>query len=211
MATDRALTYEYWRRFSGHVVVDVGGPEGEQRGPSDTDHGLREDQYHHVRTIAEAAAQVAYLSGVHLLCPLRPQSAHIIAQRRVAAESAGDSVRLRQQVGQHEHHGADALHARAEADPRRNAPTSAEVADEDGGAEGAELDRGDDEPRRRAADLEALLDRRDDAADVAGDEGAGDDGEDAAEEGEALDVEAALQVRAVHGDGVVGRLRDVTV
>ena len=115
---------------------------------------------------------------------------------------------------QHEHHRADALHARAEADPRRNAPAGAEVADEDGGTERAELDRRDDETGSRAADLEPLLDRSDDAAHVPGDERTRHDGEHAAEEREALDVQTPVEGRAppeVARRVVVRSLRDVTV
>ena len=211
---DETLTYEYRSRLSGDVTVDVRRPECEQRRPSNTDHRLRKHEYHHVRTVAEPAAQIAHVAGVHLLRPVRTSHAHIIARRRVAAQSAsGARVCLCQQMGQHEHHRADALHARAEADPRRNAPTGAEVADEDGGAERSELDRRDDESRRRAADLEPFLDRRDDAAHVTRDQRAGHDGEHAAEEREALDVQAPVEGGAspeVAPRVVVRGLRDVT-
>ena len=191
---DETHTYKYRSRLSGDVTVDVRRPECEQRRPADADHRLRKHEYHHVRTITEPAAQIAHLARVHLLRSVRTGHAHIIARRRVAAQSAsGARVGLGEQVGQDEHHRANALHARAEADPRRNAPTGAEVADEDGGAERAELDRRDDESRRRAADLEPFLDRRDDAAHVSGDQGAGHNGEHAAEEGEALDVQAPVE------------------
>ena len=86
--------------------------------------------------------------------------------RRV--EAAGDSVGGRHHVRHGEEQRSHARHDSAEADPAGNVPATAQVAHDDRRQDAADLHRRGDKTRERAADLEPLLNGRDDAVHVAG-------------------------------------------
>ena len=86
--------------------------------------------------------------------------------RRV--QTTSDGVGGRHHVRHGEQQRSDAHHHRAETDPARDVATTTQVAHDDRRQDAADLHRRRDQARVRAADLEPLLDGRDDAVHVAG-------------------------------------------
>jgi len=108
------------------------------------------------------------INSVPAACGQRGPTDAVDAGMPRRVQTTSDGVGGRHHVRHGEQQRSDAHHHRAETDPARDVATTTQVAHDDRRQDAADLHRRRDQARVRAADLEPLLDGRDDAVHVAG-------------------------------------------
>ena len=173
-----------WWFLLGHVIINVGDAECEDGCPACTDEDLSGNQEKHVSPVPWVFVYAVTAGKL-----FRAPSTDVLVSG-VDGHAGLHCVLRCNYVRQSEEQGADAHDQHTHAYPLWYMTVAAQVADKNHGHQGAQLVRGGNHARHRAADLKTFLNGGDDAVEVARGHRRGDHHQQTHAENEDLDGEA---------------------